>query len=238
MYPLSTSCGEIGLILHHILNKIIGYKIDGVFVEVGANDGFTGSFTYNLAKIGWKGIYLEPIPSLFSQCCTHHREHNVKCFNIAAGASHDTLSISEAGTLSTMDTPTLNQYIESNWLKRPSVSHKVTVAPLTDVLEKENISHIDLLVIDVEGFETNVLRGFDINRFLPSIVIIEIADQHDTFIHNKICMAQFEEVRSYFSDHNYVLVANDIVDNVYVHRTMWSTDMQFEHMIKFPQFKS
>ena len=58
MYEPTTSCGEIGLILHEILYKILNYKTNGLFIEVGANDGYIGSFTYNLAKIGWKGIYL------------------------------------------------------------------------------------------------------------------------------------------------------------------------------------
>ena len=62
-YPKSTSCGNIGLILHIVLDNVLPYKTDGTFVEVGANDGMTGSFTYNLAKIGWHGLYFEPVPN-------------------------------------------------------------------------------------------------------------------------------------------------------------------------------
>ena len=60
MYPTSTSCGEIGLILHGIMDNVIEYTKEGTFIEVGANDGKTGSFTYNLAAIGWTGINIEP----------------------------------------------------------------------------------------------------------------------------------------------------------------------------------
>ena len=35
MYKPTTSCGEVGLILHEIYNKFLGYKKDGIFVEVG-----------------------------------------------------------------------------------------------------------------------------------------------------------------------------------------------------------
>ena len=34
MYKATTSCGEVGLILHEIYNKFLGYKKDGIFVEV------------------------------------------------------------------------------------------------------------------------------------------------------------------------------------------------------------
>ena len=37
-------------------------KLDGVFVEVGAFDGYTFSNTWGLAQRGWRGIYVEPIP--------------------------------------------------------------------------------------------------------------------------------------------------------------------------------
>ena len=83
MYKPTTSCGEVGLILHEIYNKFLGYKKDGIFVEVGANDGKIGSFTYNLAKLGWKGLYFEPVPRIYDICKKNHIEHeNVKVFNM------------------------------------------------------------------------------------------------------------------------------------------------------------
>ena len=85
-YLPSTSCGEIGKILHIIYNKIMPYKTDGLFIEIGANDGKTGSFTYNLGKIGWYGINIEPIPRLYNLCCNNHKDHkNVKNYNLALG---------------------------------------------------------------------------------------------------------------------------------------------------------
>ena len=68
MYKPTTSCGQVGLVLHNIYQKILGYKTNGTFVEIGANDGKTGSFTYNLAVLGWKGLYCEPVPEIYSLC--------------------------------------------------------------------------------------------------------------------------------------------------------------------------
>lgn len=78
-YPQSSSSGEIGKILHIILNYILPYKMNGTFIEIGANDGKTGSFTYNLARMGWHGLNFEPIPRLYNLCCeNHHNNKNVK----------------------------------------------------------------------------------------------------------------------------------------------------------------
>lgn len=93
-YLPSTSCGEIGIILHIIYNKIIPYKTDGLFIEIGANDGKTGSFTYNLGKIGWHGINIEPIPRLYNLCSYNHKDHkNVKNYSLALGENKREVTI-------------------------------------------------------------------------------------------------------------------------------------------------
>ena len=103
-YPCSTSCGEIGKILHIILNNVLPFKNNGFFIEIGANDGKTGSFTYNLAEIGWYGINFEPVPRIYNLCCKNHKHHkNVKNLNLALGASKGEVNILDAGTLSTID---------------------------------------------------------------------------------------------------------------------------------------
>ena len=82
MYKPTTSCGEIGLILHEIYQIVLGYKANGVFVEVGANDGKTGSFTYNLANTGWKGLYIEPVPRIYQECKKNHENNDVIVLNM------------------------------------------------------------------------------------------------------------------------------------------------------------
>jgi len=243
MYLQSTSCGEIGLILHNVLNKILGYKTNGVFVEIGANDGFTGSFTYNLAKIGWNGLYCEPVPSIYYQCVKNHFNHsNVKTINIAVGKESGRLNIIEAGTLSTMDQETFNIYQNTSWAKNSFINskvHSVEVEKLDNILKNNNIaSDFDLFVLDVEGFEDNVLNGFSIRKYKPKIVIIEISDQHESFIHNKIIMKKFKWLRNYFDKNNYKLLVNDIVDNIYIRDDIFNLEYrnEFSKDIKFPQF--
>ena len=242
MYLQSTSCGEIGLILHEILFKILGYKTNGFFVEIGANDGKTGSFTYNLAKIGWNGLNCEPIPRLFDICKKNHENHiNVKNIQIAIGDKKDVLEIIDAGTLSTMDNDTLNLYLKTNWTKNNFINsrkHMVNVDTLDSILEINVFNNIDLLVLDVEGYEENVLNGFSINKYKPTIVIIEIADQHESFINNTKLMEKFKRLREYFIKNNYSLLVNDVVDNVYVRNENFNiTDKYyFSKFIKFTQY--
>lgn len=249
MYEPSTSSGEVGMILHNIYNKVFGYKDTGVFIEVGANDGKTGSFTYNLGRVGWKGINCEPIPRLHALCCENTKDFkNIINLQTAVGDKETQLDIIDAGTLSTMDVTTLNVYLNTHWSKpnfaRP-VKHKVNVQTLDSIIEnnltQEESTNIDLFVLDVEGFEESVLNGFSIEKYTPKIIIIEIADQHESFINNEKLMKKFNKLREYFNEHNYDLVVNDIVDNVYINKN-WRSDNEdlkrmFQNKIRFPQYK-
>lgn len=241
-YLPSTSCGEIGKILHLILKDMLGYKTNGTFVEVGANDGKTGSFTYNLANIGWSGINCEPVPSLYRKCCENHKNNpNVINLEIAVGEQEEVVQITEANTLSTMDPETLEIYKTENWTKsyfNNSKDINVNVKPLNMILNENNITHFDLLVLDVEGYEQKVLNGFTINDYKPSMVIIEIPDQFESYIHNPSIMAKFASLRTYLETQNYKLLVNDVVDNVYVLDSLYN-DLyreKYSSMVKYKQY--
>jgi len=62
------------------------------------------------------------------------------------------------------------------------------------LLDHENVTHVDLLSIDVELHEPQVLAGFDIARFRPALVCIEA--------HPEVRQA----ILDYFAAHRYVVV--------------------------------
>lgn len=245
-FPPSTSCGEIGKILHIILDNVLPYKTDGLFIEVGANDGKTGSFTYNLGKIGWSGINFEPIPRLYKLCCDNHKDNkNVKNYNLALGEIKGEVTIIDADTLSTIDTNVIDIYSKipqfKSYFTNNNNYHKVKMNTLDNILEENSITNIDILVLDVEGYEEYVLKGFSIANYNPSIFIIEIADLHPDFINNNIMMAKYKKLREYFSINNYTLLINDVVDNVYITNKIYTTlDTNFistiKKLVKYPQY--
>jgi len=245
-YPESTSCGEIGCILHIILNNVLPFKTDGTFIEIGANDGKTGSFTYNLAEIGWNGLNFEPIPRLYEQCCLNHKNHkNVKNFQIGIGDTSTEATIIDANTLSTIDVDTIKAYSNtpqfSSHFNKNNTFHTIKIETLDTMLEKTNTTDIDILVLDVEGYEEKVLNGFTIEKYKPKICIIEICDQHPDFINNETIMQKCKNLRKYFKEHNYFLLVNDVVDNVYVNSDIYNNLTQefirsIKSTVKFPQF--
>lgn len=171
----------------------------GFFVEVGANNPFELSQTWHLAKQGWKGILIEPIPAL----CQTLREKRPESSVIEAACGSPNaeprarFTVAKDSGKSTLSTEFLD--------KRSSVSEQITVAvkTLDSILEEEQVQQIDFVSIDVEGTQFDVLRGFDIQRWNPNLLLVE---DHllDTTSH------------SYILNQGYRLVKRTLFNNWYI----------------------
>ncbi len=55
---------------------------------------------------------------------------------------------------------------------------------LTSILDQHLIQRIDLLSLDVEGFELDVLKGIDFDKYKPCFMLIEarFRDEIDSFL--------------------------------------------------------
>ncbi len=91
---------------------------------------------------------------------------------------------------------------------------KVTVPLLTleSILEEGGIGYFDLLVIDVEEMEIEVLKGFDLFRHLPKMVIIELHETQGTAPDQKGYQEPW--VTLYFE--GYKKIYADAINTIYV----------------------
>ena len=55
----------------------------GTFIDIGANDGITLSNTYAAAQRGWKGVMVEPSPSVFDKLVSNVQGTDVTCIQAA-----------------------------------------------------------------------------------------------------------------------------------------------------------
>jgi FkbM family methyltransferase len=149
---------------HYFANPI------GWFVEVGANDGVTFSNTSGLAKMGWRGLYVEPHPRYFQLCQGRYgRSPTIACENVAIGRAAGEGTISDDGVFSAMSTadPAAGQ---------PS-GFKIPIVRLDELLRKHAVPRdLELLVVDVEGQEEAVFDSFDLASWHPRMMIVEFGD--------------------------------------------------------------
>ena len=54
---------------------------------------------------------------------------------------------------------------------------------MNELLESININNIDFVSIDVEGWELEVMQGFNVKKYNPKIILLENLD-HISSYHN------------------------------------------------------
>jgi FkbM family methyltransferase len=144
-------------------------RTTGFFIDVGANEPTAGSQTWLLEKNGWNGILIEPLPHLAERLRGERSRSRV--YQVACGSpGHPkTAEFHEAAA---HDHSGLAKYAVDASDKYVQV-HRVQMLTLDEVIELAKCPTIDFVSIDVEGAEFDVLRGFDLSRHKPSLVLLE-----------------------------------------------------------------
>jgi FkbM family methyltransferase len=145
---------------------------EGVCVEVGANDGRTGSASYLFEQRGWRCLLVEPIPSLVEEIRKHRACRVVNCAASSSEGEAQFFVAENVEAVSSLDvSPERAEWIE----KAGGTVKEITVrtATLDSLLEEAGFGRLDFVTIDVEGHELSVLEGFDLDRYRPRVVILE-----------------------------------------------------------------
>jgi len=156
-------------------------KRNGVFIDIGANNGIGFSNTYYLEKeLEWTGICFEPIPQSFKKL-----KENRSCICINAGVVDDNSLYKEftyientAYMLSGITDDYHPKHIEriqntAKKLDRKIVEIKLPCIKLDKVLEKFKLYNIDYLSIDTEGNEAKIVESIDFKKYSIKLMTIE-----------------------------------------------------------------
>lgn len=168
-------------------------------MQIGAFDGrrYDPLFAW-IQAYRWRGLLVEPQPRFFSELVENYRGVDGLDFRrIAVGVRNETRPFytvadkpgvsHDAGMIASFDRETLlshRKYIpELDSLLR---SEEIECVALNDLLAEVSADHIDLLQIDVEGYDHELIRILDLKRFAPSIVRFEhlhlTRDQHEASV--------------------------------------------------------
>jgi FkbM family methyltransferase len=175
----------------------------GFFVDVGASYPLKGSTTYYLEKhLGWSGIGVDalwqygpswkkkrPNSKFFAYAVTDRSGETVT-FYMAHWPAVSSLSKEQAELFVGKDKVTA--------IKVPTIT-------LTKLLDDNGVTHIDFLSMDIEGAEPKALAGFDIERFAPELVCIEVLlgrSEHRSKISEYFRSHGYERIEAYIEHDN------------------------------------
>ncbi len=209
--------------LHEILSQRVDSLEQGFFVEVGAYDGERFSNTSWLADNGWRGVYVEPSATFSRLCRLRHCLNNAVVKNVAAGEGPAEGKLMQIGSLSTLSTDTFEEYERIPWakqqIKKKLKSKTTRIQTLDSILEGTRCPEkFELLVVDVEGFEENVFRGFELQRWQPRLVIVELCDIHPDFSGNAKLVESARRVRELILAAGYEQVYCDEINTIFQRR--------------------
>ena len=226
-YPQQATC-QIPQ-LHYLYSRFLGERTDGTFVEVGAYDGVFVSNTWGLAERGWRGVMAEPVPALAASCRSNHAGHpGVTVVETAVGpADQREVTLHLAGTLTTANPEAFKEYESIDWATT-SLTGETVVVPcrtLDELLADQAVEPgFEVLVVDVEGFEAQVFANFDLPRWRPRMLIVELVETHpdlsatsgggDAALGRRILEA------------GYVVAFKDHINTVFVHDDVWTRTFQ------------
>ena len=190
------------------------FNYKGVFFDVGAFHPITISNSHHFFENGWDVYSFESIPSNVENLKAHRQID--KIFNCAiSDKDKDEVEFQIVETLPgwTASFSSLNideEYkqkfgFNDSWLKKKI---KIPQRSLNSII-KENIpelKRIDILSIDVEGGELACLKGLDIQKYKPKIIVIE-----DVSMTNKYYeyLKQFGYIFDKNNAYNYFYVSDD-----------------------------
>ena len=159
-----------------LLSAIFSGARTGSCVEVGANDGVNDSTTLHFEEQGWKCVLVEPNPEL---CQEIRKKRRGPLFECAASNQDGSATLHVAyGALRAHGVSGLGDARETSEriAKYGFAARPVTVRSrkLDDILEEARLpSNFDFISIDVEGHELQVLEGFSVERWRPTVILIE-----------------------------------------------------------------
>ena len=161
------------------ISKNLKLPENGTFLDIGACYPVIISNTYHFEKYkGWNGLAIEPDPTYYKLF-----KENRNCYveNVAIHPIEKEMWFKE----------------KSNLVVNGTGDFKVNCARLDDLLEKYNITKIDLISIDVEGFEKEVWSSFNYKKYSPEVMIIEHTEMgvyNDTFAKELLLDTDYELV--------------------------------------------
>lgn len=190
--------------LEHLV-KIL--KKDLFFVQIGSNDGISHDPIYEyIEKYNWSGLMIEPQKEPYQKLYEIYKNNSkIKTLNCAVYESNQEVKLyRHMGKGQSIDNFTggstllLRKDSEFN----ENVYEIVEGRTFESIMKENNIEKIDLLVIDTEGYDTEIIKTIDFNKFDITAIFFERWEYKKDFYISKN-FSELEEALEILHNNNY-----------------------------------
>jgi FkbM family methyltransferase len=196
-----------------ILSLLLEGKKDGFYVDIGANHPKKFNNTYLLYKSGWNGINIEPNPEKIAA----FKSGRPRDVNLAIGVGPKESSMNyyrfDEDTLNTFDPAFAEKNKKMGHVLQDTID--VPVKPLSAIfaeyLPAGANGCADVMSLDTEGYDMEVLKSNDWNKYRPRFVVIETLEYKRTELGER-----YDGIfNPYMKSIGYMPVANTVVNTIY-----------------------
>lgn len=153
------------------------FNYKGTMIEVGGGLPTDISMSKHFKLNGWRTIIFEPNPKYAEE----HRLAGNEIYEYALSNKDINNSIFQVVDWNKTNLSFSSIKVKDGYLKKhnytvnqlPITEIIVNVRKLDTILKDININNLDIISIDTEGWELEVLQGFNIDFYKPKVVILE-----------------------------------------------------------------
>ena len=149
------------------INELLGDPISkgqkGIYLDCGSHHPFSASPTLLFHENGWNGINIDAQAHYCDMM--HQARPNDITLNIAVGSKPGFLTLYLADGLTTAE----KKYTSADW--PPIQIAMLTLEIICDEFIRDN--EIDILKIDLEGWEGEAIKGMNWNKYRPKVICAE-----------------------------------------------------------------
>ncbi|WP_181855243.1 FkbM family methyltransferase [Winogradskyella sp. KYW1333] len=155
------------------LHKLIKAKSPGIYVDIGCWHPTKASNTYYFYLRGWKGLCIDPNPELKE--LYNKTRPNDSFLNFGVGNSEDLeyyMLEEPHSSMNTLNLDFLKKHNLTNKIKKTIIVPTYSLRQILDESLTPN-DRLDFFDVDVEGFDLEVLKTNDWNKYRPKVIIVE-----------------------------------------------------------------
>jgi hypothetical protein len=176
-----------------IIRDFLRDRRGGTFLDVGSADYKSGSTTYYLEhELGWSGVAIDARAEYGANYAKYRPKTQFLSY----------LVTDHSGTMDPfyrLKTKFLMSTESKEWADKNGPGDYETVLEptitLNDLLAKTGVTKVDFMSMDIETGEPAALAGFDIERYRPDLVCVEVTE------------GVRDRVAAYFDAHSYERIA-------------------------------
>lgn len=169
-----------------LMYQILRSKKHLTFIQIGANDGKRFDPMYHFVKYNKnnvQGYVVEPIHDYYKDLChTYKTYNNIRPINVAIHQNLNETVIYRVAKEFEKNVPEFalgiasfdkEHHKKTNIPSQFITEEKVKCSTLKRLLVEHKINHVDVLVLDTEGYDYEILMSLDVNEISPLLIHFE-----------------------------------------------------------------